>query len=276
LTWEDIQGRKYPPIGRCIYCGSDGGPDGLRDEHIIPYSLAGDAVLKKASCRSCERITSYIDGYLSRHIFYQFRPHVGAPSRRKLPSTLSANVSVGNRVMTREFLASDQPFALMLPIWDLPGIMRGDQPRPDFTVCNVRAYNFMPSTLREILGLPDDAPDPLVHIASGEINNITFARAIAKIAYCGAVAKYGIRRFRSLVLPDIILGRYACVPHFVGSDPDPPPPPHPRNVRHAIEITTATEQSGLRLLVASVRLFAHSGTDKQGMPVYRVVVGEPC
>lgn len=84
----------------------------------------------------------------------------------------------------------DQPFALMLPIWDLPGIMRGDQPRPDFPVCNVRAYNFMPSTLRELLGLADDAPDLLLHIASGEINNITFARAIAKIAFCGAVAKH--------------------------------------------------------------------------------------
>jgi hypothetical protein len=184
-------------------------------------------------------------------------------------------VSVGDQETTREFLATDQPFALMLPIWDLPGIMRGDQPRPDFPVCNVRAYNFMPSTLREMLDLQDDAPDPLVHIASGEINNITFARAIAKIAFCGAVAKHGITGFRPLGLPDIILGRYACVPHFVGSDPDPPPPPHPRRMRHAIEIATATERSGLRLLVAAVRLFAHSGTAEHGMPVYRVIVGAP-
>jgi len=177
--------------------------------------------------------------------------------------------------MTRDFPAPDQPFALMLPIWDLPGIMRGDQPRPDFPVRGVRAYNFMPSTLRETLGLRDDAPDPLVHIASGEINNITFARSIAKIAHCGAVAKYGLTGFRSLVLPDIILGRYACPPYFVGSDPDPPPPPYPRTVRHTIEIATATECGGLRLLVASVRLFAHSGTAEHGMPIYRVVIGAP-
>jgi HNH endonuclease len=275
LTWDDIQGRKYPPIGRCIYCGSDGGLDGLRDEHIIPYSLGGHAALKEASCRSCEAITSKIELYLGRNIFHEFRSHVRAPSRRKLPSALSANVSVGDREIRREFLAADQPFALMLPIWDLPGIMRGDQPRLDFPVSNVRAYNFMPSTFRETLGLPDDAPDPLVHIASGEINNITFARAIAKIAYCGAVAKYGITGIQPSVLPDIILGRYPFVPHFVGSDPDPPPPPHPRNMRHVIEIATATERGGLRLLVALVRLFAHSGTAEHGMPVYRVVVGAP-
>jgi hypothetical protein len=43
-----------------------------------------------------------------------------------------------------------------------------------------------------MLGLSDDAPDRLVQIASGEINNITFTRAIAKIAFCGAVPKYGL------------------------------------------------------------------------------------
>jgi len=179
----------------------------------MPYSLGGHAELKEASCQSCEQITSYVDGYLSRHIFGEFRAHVGAPSRRKRPSTLSANVSIGDQETTREFLAPDQPFALMLPIWDLPGIMRGDQPRPDFPSCEVRAYNFMPPNFRETLRL---APDPMVHIPSGTINNITFARAIAKIAYCHAVAKYGLNGFRHLALPDIILGKYSCVPYFRG------------------------------------------------------------
>jgi hypothetical protein len=124
----------------------------------------------------CGTITSQLELYLGRTIFHEFRSHVRAPSRKKtLPSTLSAKVSVGDQEFTHEFLAGDQPFVLMLPIWDLPGIIRGDQPQPDLPVCNVRAYNFMTSTLRETLGLPDDAPSPLVRIASGKINNITFA-----------------------------------------------------------------------------------------------------
>ena len=61
---------------------------------------------------------------------------------------------------------------LIMPIWDLPGILRGDQPRPDLPVCKLEAYNFIPSALREMLGLSDGAPDSLVQIASGEINNI--------------------------------------------------------------------------------------------------------
>src|ERR1041385_4551250 len=95
--WADIQGRKYPPVGRCIYCGSDGRSVGLSDEHLIPYSLGGGAILQKASCAACATETSKIELYLARHIFREFRSHVGAPSRKKsLPSTLSANLSVGD------------------------------------------------------------------------------------------------------------------------------------------------------------------------------------
>src|SRR5947209_1494414 len=148
--WSDIQGHRYPPVGRCIYCGSDGGSDGLSDEHLIPYSLGGDAVLPKASCKACATETSKIELYLARHIFREFRSHIGAPSRKKsLPATLMANVSVDEEQDTREFLAADHPFSLRLPIWDYPGIMRQAQPSVDFPVCSVRAYNFMPGNLRE-------------------------------------------------------------------------------------------------------------------------------
>src|SRR5260370_4672108 len=143
MTWENIQGRKYDPIGRCVYCGSDGGSGGLSDEHIVPLSLGGDAVLKRASCRLCATITSQIELYLGRSIFHELRAHVGAPSRRRrLPSTLSANVSVGDQeVTTREFPAADQPFALMLSIWDWPGIMRQVAPSPDFPASRVPAFH---------------------------------------------------------------------------------------------------------------------------------------
>jgi hypothetical protein len=274
--WDNIQGRRYPPIGRCIYCGSDGGAQGLSDEHMIPFSLGGDAVLPKASCAACATETSKIELYLARNTFHGLRSHVGAPSRKKsLPSTLSANISMGDQEGLHEFLAADQPFALKLPTWDYPGIMRQVQPSTDFPVCNVRAYNFVPGNLQELLGLADDARDPVIHIASGTINNIVFARAIAKIAYCNVIARHGIDGFRPLVLPDLILGRYPCVPYFVGSDPGEPPPPDARNMRHAVQIATANGREGLRFLVGSVRLFAHTGTREHGMPIYHVVSGAP-
>jgi hypothetical protein len=239
--WENIQGRRYSPVGKCIYCGSDGGPQGLSDEHMVPFSLGGGAILPKASCGACATETSKIELYLARQIFHSLRSHVGAPSRKKsLPSTLSATISVGEQEGSYEFLASDQPFALMLPTWDYPGIMRQVQPTEDFSVCNIRAYKFVPEDLRELLGLADGAPDPLVHIASGTLNNILFARAIAKIAYCNVVARYGLGGFRPLVLPDLILGRYPCVPYFVGTDPREPPPPSAKSVRHAAMLSKSS------------------------------------
>ena len=123
--------------------------------------------------------------------------------------------------------------------------MRQVQPTEDFSVCNIRAYNFVPGNLRVLLELTDDAPDPLVHIASGTLNHIQLARAIAKIAYCNVVARNGLGGFRPLVLPDLILGRYPYVPYFVGTDPREPPPPSAKNLRHAVQIATANGREGL-------------------------------
>ena len=63
---NDIQGKTFQGFGRCIYCGSDGGTNGLRSEHIVPFSLGGKTVILEASCTSCEAKTSYLDGYLAR------------------------------------------------------------------------------------------------------------------------------------------------------------------------------------------------------------------
>ena len=62
------------------------------------------------------------------------------------------------------------------------------------------------------------ARHPIVHIGSGTLNNIIFAGAIAKIAYCNGGTE-GLEGFRLPVLPNLILGRYACVAYFLGSDP---------------------------------------------------------
>ena len=45
--------RVFPPVGRCIYCGGDGGGT-LTKEHIFPAGLGGGLVLPRASCTSCQ------------------------------------------------------------------------------------------------------------------------------------------------------------------------------------------------------------------------------
>lgn len=93
----DVQGKSYAGFGRCIYCGSYGGVDGLRDEHITPYCLGGNAIIRGASCRACEAITSYLDGYLGRKVFYELRVHSGIQTRspKDRPTHLNATLQVG-------------------------------------------------------------------------------------------------------------------------------------------------------------------------------------
>jgi hypothetical protein len=110
--------------------------------------------------------------------------------------------------------------------------------------------------------------------ASGTINHATFARAVAKIGYCHAIIRYGLDGFRKLVVPRLILGYYPCIPHFVGCALDDPPPPDPKERLHWVDFRTVQFER-LKLIVASIRLFAHSGFGKIGMPIYRVVVGAP-
>jgi hypothetical protein len=63
--------------------------------------------------------------------------------------------------------------------------------------------------------------------AQGELNYTAFASAIARISYCTAVSLLGLDGFEHLDLPDLILGKYPHVPHYVGvmrTDPEPPEP----------------------------------------------------
>jgi hypothetical protein len=55
MTFENVEGKRYPGFGRCIYCGAAGN---LKDEHIVPLSLGGNTMILKASCGACEKITS--------------------------------------------------------------------------------------------------------------------------------------------------------------------------------------------------------------------------
>lgn len=275
LGGTDIQGKKVPVRGgggRCIYCGSDGGAEGLRDEHTVPFSLSGNAQLLAASCRKCEAITSYLDGYLAHAVFGHFRPHAGVQSRSGHPETLPAIVELANGQKVVDLMTKDHPFFLNMPVWRIPGILRGAPPTEDFAPAFAHVYWSVPPNIRETLGIKHGE---VARIADAtKIPNLkTFGRAIAKIAYCNAIMEVGLDNFRPLAMPDLILGRYPNIPYFVGSDPGEPPPPLERGVMHSFEFVEI-EYNRLKLLAVKMRLFAHAGTKQNGMPIYTVVVGQ--
>jgi hypothetical protein len=270
---EKLKFKKEPVKGGgvCIYCGWDGGTDGLRDEHIVPYSLGGNVQLVNASCSRCERITSYVDGYLANAVFGHFRVHVGLPSRSGHPNSLSATVELQSGIRVIDFATKDHPYFLNMPIWRPPGLMVGAQMSDGFIDPDVHKYWYLPDDFRKKLGMEDGEIGRVVD-TSPSPNLRTFCRGVAKIAYCDAVRRYGLDGFRPLAVPDIILGKYPNIASFVGSERREPLPPYARGFPHSVTGGTMTYK-GLKLLTSTIRLFGDSGAGDKGMPFYQVIVG---
>jgi hypothetical protein len=279
--WEDIQGKQYDGFGVCIYCGSDGGVEGLRDEHIVPYSLNGNTWIRDASCRKCEKALNPVDTHLARAVYGHFRIHAGVQTRnpKDRPTALPARFTVAGQNVDLELPIKDHPFALALPVWGDAGFLRSaaiDEQFPE-TYCHV--YHSIPLNIRQTLDLTETEDYRIW--ATGRIDAPLFARGIAKIAYCHAVLRFGLKGFRRLALADLVLGKFSAVSYFVGGPLTIPPPPFARNMIHAINFSALVSQvgpesyGGLRLHLISVRLFANSTHEDHGMPIYHVVAGAP-
>lgn len=128
----DLDREAYPAVGRCIYCGSDGGANGLRDEHIVPFALGGNAVLPKASCSDCEAIISYVEGFVGRAVFGLMRSFHEIQRRKRThrPQTVRMTFKTESGDHVREVLMEDAPPLLFLRQFEPPGILEGSSPRP--------------------------------------------------------------------------------------------------------------------------------------------------
>jgi hypothetical protein len=66
-------------VGRCIYCDST---NGLSEEHIIPFGLGADWILKDASCERHRKITSRFELDVLRNLCGPLRAALNVRSRR--------------------------------------------------------------------------------------------------------------------------------------------------------------------------------------------------
>jgi hypothetical protein len=274
METENVQGKKVPVKGGgvCIYCGCDGGDQGLHDEHIVPYSLGGSTELLNASCSYCEAVTSYLDGYMANAIFGHLRAHINLQSRSGHPEVLPATIELVDGQRAIDFATERHPYFLNMPIWRPPGFMTGKQISESFGAPGRFTYWYVPPDLKETIGLTEGDVARVID-TSPPHNLSTFARGLAKIGYCNAVMKYGLDGFRPLVTRDIILGKYPNIAYFVGSDPtDPPPPPYSSGNQHSVRLGSIIF-SNTKFLTATIRLFGDSGSGDKGMPYYTVIYG---
>jgi HNH endonuclease len=159
LHWEDIQGKKYPGYGCCIYCGGDGAEGGLRNQHVLPYALEGHAEIENASCQDCQQKIDPVDRHLARAVFGQYRIHAGVQTRnpKERPNSLPAQFIVGDKEISFDLPIKDHPFSLALPLWGDAGFFRSVSIDSQFPEPFTHVYHYMPPNMHETLGIAEAA-----------------------------------------------------------------------------------------------------------------------
>jgi hypothetical protein len=269
IHWEGKM-RYGQPAGRCIYCSSDGGEDGLSDEHIVAYSLGADTVLPKASCKRCAAITSYVEGYASKEIFGPLRVLFGIQSRRKkvelndVPVVFVTELGEETRMLPR----AEIPAFLHLPILNPPGLFHEQEPSP---ITNADPWLWRTEDSKERMERFRRPGDKSYRFKL-QIKWYPFARVLAKIAHTFAVARLGLDSFKPY-LPDIILGKDLNAAYLIGGAAPPTDPLQipvdARTAYHEIELTMMAAEGKPPIVVTTVRLFPFTGS-----PTYWVIVGE--
>lgn len=252
IVYETIKERY---IGRCIYCGS---ADNLSKEHIVPYGLNGQWLLLKASCQSCQNITSVFEGNALRKQFLLAR------SVLKLPT-----YTPGNRPTQFIFVGEKdgQKVTCTLPVDKCPIFFQMLHLKKPAYIAD---YNYEKGI--NVIGSSLHAKNPkriLEAMAMDTINWPTtfeatsFERMLAKIAYGMVILQYGPDTLEeSYVLP-CILGEKDDVGKWVGSGRDFDKLPRSKEDHM---ITTRRKENGE--VYVFVRLFASFHT-----PEYLVIVG---
>jgi HNH endonuclease len=274
METEHFNNRRFPSFGLCIYCGRTPDQVELSDEHIVPLSLGGTGVLMKASCQDCAETTSKLELHLGRTIFGHYRIHANIKTRnpKKRPQSLPATVKIGDALPQElELPIKDHPYFTYLPVWSAPGKLTGAQPKADFGTTELHQFGFVPSHFRELLRLAETDALTFPVQAPIKLDETQFARALAKIAYCTAVTRYGLSGFDHSTIVDFILGRYKFSQYLMGGTSDEVPPPQ-AGIVHAI-LFSESVVNGEHVIVSFVRLFANAGIASHGMPVYTVVLG---
>jgi hypothetical protein len=256
------ESRRYPPIGRCIYCDT-GTSDGLSDEHIIALGLGGKTVLPKASCESCRVVTGEVERLVLRVMMGQARAELGVGSKRHKKMKKHDFPAVTHRggiKKEEEVHYSHLPAYLAMFAMEPPGFLRG-VPVADEFLGEIVFRQLATNVIDRVHNLGGRVTNKLV------INPGLICRMLAKIAHAYAVAELGHGSFRPYLRDLILRPDSGTASHFVGGLVGDHPM-GPNGPLHKIELWRP-RRSGPSSLIAIIQLFAiHQ------MPIYQVVVGE--
>lgn len=267
-----MQGRimnSVAPVNKCIYCGTTEKP--LTDEHTIAYGLNGTLVLRKASCLDCNKITGLFEEQVLRGFTREARIALGMRTRRrdKTPKTFPLGIVKGDRETIIHVPANEQFVVLPLPLFEELALLKGKIPNPSENY----KEGIAPTGFVTIwLGDPEEIRrrhDADRIFAVHKVDHIAFAKMLAKIGYCQAVAQFGLDAFQEVYVLPAILGQLNDIGRWVSSS----------NIVMKAEVGIGHQIWSVRfkrveaatpseLILTHIHLFAHLNS-----PAYTVIVG---
>jgi hypothetical protein len=264
----EIEPPDYPPVGKCIYCGSEVYSDrpGFRRfplgaEHIIAEGLGGKLELPEASCQRCEDITGrLVEGDILLRTLKAFRMHLKIRGKRKSskPATLPLSVTVDNRDQVVQIPIEDYPVIFNMPAFGSPPVFIGGSGGNQLVFgFRLVLVNYNANEFTRKYGYTT--------FASPHWDTHMFFRMLGKIGHSFAVAELGQRKFVPLLTDMILKGSPELFNH-IGGEPDLARDPT-SDALHELGLGYQ-RANGKNYVVAKIRLFA-----KQMGPIYYVVVG---
>jgi HNH endonuclease len=221
--WTLPDTETYPSLGCCIFCG----PTDLEltDEHIIPRAIGGKLIIDDATCKACQKIINEeFEHEVLDKMLYGNRALLGIKSRktnkpkdfikvRLAPSEPAPKRSSNDYMFkdTEDWKVSDHPIVLNHVKFEPPGMIL-TPPRPDpSTIVHFRLHVNSEEDHRKFVEMGEQNKAPMILA-----NFSKYARMLAKIAFCAAVAKLGINSFRSFIT-EFIIKEDDRIFYFVGS-----------------------------------------------------------
>ncbi len=212
-----LTGKKKIFIGKCIYCGSK---EDLRVEHALPESLNGDLLLESASCRNCEVITGKFEARYTRDTLKPFRDYWGFKSKRRNKKRLqSFPMKLLHEDQVINVNVSKEDYMPVIPLWEL------GHPERFASLPHFKGLNFGEAKL--VVFTTKSEEELINTIEKFNVDELAvefplyigdFLRMIAKIAYCFALAKYGLNCIVENYVLDGILGKSSDLFRWVGNE----------------------------------------------------------
>jgi hypothetical protein len=258
---------QFPFAGCCIHCGSDGGPDDLTKEHMIPEALGGQLFVPKACCSECRDETGAFEGRVISALYGAARAKMGIRRKRtkKWPRTFKGTIEKDGKLETNEYPIDQHPtFLVGLHLYPA-GIFldhRADAPMRARSVTHI------------FLGDEKDTArwqeeKVKVFMPGGGLQFDDFARFLAKIAHTYASGRLGIGSFIPYLTKGIRNGQPNNLSYYVGCKMSPVRY-QPANRLHEFALGFVEfPNRKQKQIIVYLKLFASFE-----MPEYEIIVGE--